>query len=203
MAKNVSRKELAARTRELPEVVRYLRVSRMGDRVLHSEEFHSPELQITAIDREPDRPAEALRGPLRSWNEMSSLSSKSPIRATVTSGPREPPQANPTVTRQARMVWPIRPQWCRSGRSGTDRAMASTEHNPENIWVVHDLDSESWHVRREGEDAPLETFATQDEAFQAGRDAAKDDQVELIVQGADGKIVEKNSYGQDPRDVKG
>ncbi len=55
MAKTVSRKELAARTGELPEVVRYLRVSRMGDRVLHSEEFHSPELQITAIDRELDR----------------------------------------------------------------------------------------------------------------------------------------------------
>jgi DNA invertase Pin-like site-specific DNA recombinase len=55
MAKSVSRKELAARTGELPQVVRYLRVSRMGDRVLNSEEFHSAELQIAAIDRELDR----------------------------------------------------------------------------------------------------------------------------------------------------
>lgn len=55
MAKSVSPKELAARTGELPQVVRYLRVSRMGDRVLDSEEFHSPELQIASIDRELDR----------------------------------------------------------------------------------------------------------------------------------------------------
>lgn len=55
MAKSVTRKELADRTGELPQVVRYLRVSRLGDRVLDSEEFHSPELQIAAIDRELDR----------------------------------------------------------------------------------------------------------------------------------------------------
>ena len=36
-------------------MARYLRVSRLGDRTLHSDEFHSPELQIEAIDRELDR----------------------------------------------------------------------------------------------------------------------------------------------------
>lgn len=81
--------------------------------------------------------------------------------------------------------------------------MAATEHNHKNIWIVHDTDSERWHIRREGEDNPLQSFATQDEAFEAGREVAKQDEVELIVQGADGKIVEKNSYGHDPRDVKG
>ena len=35
--------------------MRYLRVSKMGDRVLGSEEFRSPSLQIEAIDRELDR----------------------------------------------------------------------------------------------------------------------------------------------------
>lgn len=73
----------------------------------------------------------------------------------------------------------------------------------QDIWVVHDIDSESWHVRREGEDQPLETFPTQQEAFDVGRDRAKQDEVELIVQGADGRIVEKNSYGNDPRDIPG
>lgn len=72
-----------------------------------------------------------------------------------------------------------------------------------NIWVVHDVDSDSWHVRREGDGAPLETFSTQQEAFDAGRQRAQQDEVELIVQGSDGQIVEKNSYGNDPRDVPG
>ena len=36
-------------------VLRYLRVSRLGDRVLGSEEFRSPSPQIEAIDRELDR----------------------------------------------------------------------------------------------------------------------------------------------------
>lgn len=75
------------------------------------------------------------------------------------------------------------------------------QHN--NIWVVHDIDTESWHVRREGEDQPLQTFSTQNEAFGAGRERAKQDEVELMVQGTDGRIVEKNSYGKDPRDVPG
>ena len=40
---------------EQVEVVRYLRVSRMGDRLLDDPRFHSPDLQIEAIDGEFDQ----------------------------------------------------------------------------------------------------------------------------------------------------
>lgn len=56
MARCASRKEVAARTGELPEVVRYLRMPRRETAVLRSEELHSPELQITVIDRETRPP---------------------------------------------------------------------------------------------------------------------------------------------------
>lgn len=55
MAKRLTSKEYAERTGEIPRAVRYLRVSRMGDRTLDSEEFHSAELQLAAIDRELER----------------------------------------------------------------------------------------------------------------------------------------------------
>lgn len=80
--------------------------------------------------------------------------------------------------------------------------MATTGHNHQNIWVVHH-DHEDWHVRREGEGGVLSKYPTQEEAFEAGRHIAVEDEVELIVQGRDGKIVEKNSYGHDPRDIPG
>lgn len=46
-------------------------------------------------------------------------------------------------------------------------------------------------------------FATQDEAVQAGTGRAKADKVELLIHGRDGQIRERNSFGHDPRDVKG
>lgn len=46
-------------------------------------------------------------------------------------------------------------------------------------------------------------FATQDEAIQAGTERAKADKVELLIHGRDGQIRERNSFGHDPRDVKG
>lgn len=71
------------------------------------------------------------------------------------------------------------------------------------IWVVHDKDEDAWHVRREREGGVIATFPTQKEAFEAGRSIAEDVEVELVVQGVDGRIVEKNSYGNDPRDIPG
>lgn len=55
MAKKVSRQELAERTGAVILVALYLRVSRLGDRILDSEEFRSPRLQVEAISRELDR----------------------------------------------------------------------------------------------------------------------------------------------------
>lgn len=47
------------------------------------------------------------------------------------------------------------------------------------------------------------SFDTKDQAVQAGRDLARDRQVEHVIHGTDGRIHERNSYGNDPRDVKG
>ncbi|MFD2671827.1 DUF2188 domain-containing protein [Marinicrinis sediminis] len=46
-------------------------------------------------------------------------------------------------------------------------------------------------------------YDTQKEAIDAARDRAKRDGLEHTIQGRDGKFREKNSYGNDPRDIKG
>lgn len=70
-----------------------------------------------------------------------------------------------------------------------------------NVWVVHH--KEKWGVRMEGDTQDLQTFETQQVAIDTAREIAKRDKVELIVQGRDGAIREKLSYGHDPRSVKG
>ena len=62
---------------------------------------------------------------------------------------------------------------------------------------------ELWAVKREGTDEPLSTHNTQAEATDAGRAQAKADEVELVIHGQDGQIREKDSEGNDPRDVPG
>jgi hypothetical protein len=59
-----------------------------------------------------------------------------------------------------------------------------------------------WAVRREGGDV-LSTHSTQAEAEQVGRELAKTEKVEFQLHGADGKIRERDSYGNDPRGSKG
>ncbi len=58
-------------------------------------------------------------------------------------------------------------------------------------------------MKREGTDEPLSTHSTQEEAETAGRATARADQVEFELHGRDGQIRERDSYGNDPRDVPG
>lgn len=44
---------------------------------------------------------------------------------------------------------------------------------------------------------------TKEEAVDAGRDLARSGKVEHIIKNENGQIAERNSYGNDPRDVKG
>ncbi|GJG96735.1 DUF2188 domain-containing protein [Cupriavidus pauculus] len=46
-------------------------------------------------------------------------------------------------------------------------------------------------------------FATQEEAITAGTEIARRDKVEILIHGRDGQIRERNSFGHDPRNVKG
>lgn len=60
---------------------------------------------------------------------------------------------------------------------------------------------EQWAVLQDGEQQ--ETFTTQDQAAQAGRSRARELGAEFQLQGQDGTIREKDSYGNDPRDIQG
>ena len=64
-------------------------------------------------------------------------------------------------------------------------------------------DRDRWAVTRDGVDAPLSTHDTQEEAIDAGRAAARRDETEFLVHGSDGQIREKDSYGNDPRNIPG
>lgn len=46
-------------------------------------------------------------------------------------------------------------------------------------------------------------FETQQEAVEVGRTTAKGLSAEFQLHGEDGQIREKDSYGSDPRDIKG
>nr|WP_280971227.1 DUF2188 domain-containing protein [Cupriavidus gilardii]WDE72591.1 hypothetical protein [Cupriavidus gilardii] len=69
-----------------------------------------------------------------------------------------------------------------------------------NIHVVPSADG--WTVELEGGQGG-DVHPTQEAAIAAGTVRAKRDQVELIIHGQDGEIRERNSFGHDPRNVKG
>jgi hypothetical protein len=64
-----------------------------------------------------------------------------------------------------------------------------------NQWVVKR--ETGWAVRGEKNTKDTSHHRTQTEAVNAARDIAKNQGSEVIIQGTDGKIREKNSYGPD------
>ncbi|RUT72935.1 DUF2188 domain-containing protein [Ancylomarina longa] len=70
-----------------------------------------------------------------------------------------------------------------------------------NIHVVSH--EKGWAVRTEGKKSAAKCTRTQAEAIKVGRQMAKNNQSELVVHGEDGKIRQKNSYGNDPHPPKG
>ncbi|WP_225934426.1 MULTISPECIES: DUF2188 domain-containing protein [unclassified Cupriavidus] len=61
---------------------------------------------------------------------------------------------------------------------------------------------EGWAVEAAG-GGKRTMFATQEEAIEAGTERAQADKVELLIHGRDGQIRERNSFGHDPRNIKG
>lgn len=61
----------------------------------------------------------------------------------------------------------------------------------------------AWHNRIEGGDTVGGGFATKTDAVSAGRELARERQVEHIIRDQNGQIAERNSYGNDPRSVRG
>jgi hypothetical protein len=60
-----------------------------------------------------------------------------------------------------------------------------------------------WKHQGEGNTKATGIYNTQKEARIAAREAAIKNGSELIVQGSNGRIREKNSYGNDPKNIQG
>ena len=60
-----------------------------------------------------------------------------------------------------------------------------------------------WSVRRAGAVKASSTHATQQEAIAAATQIARNQRTELYVHGRDGRIRERNSYGNDRHPPKG
>ena len=71
---------------------------------------------------------------------------------------------------------------------------------PEVFTVPH---GDGWANRRAGADRVSRKYRTKDEARQAGRKTAQRERTEHIIQNRDGKISERNSYGNDPHPPRG
>lgn len=60
-----------------------------------------------------------------------------------------------------------------------------------------------WSVRKAGSERATSVHATQGEAIREARKIAKNQGTELYIHGRDGRIRERDSYGNDPRKTKG
>ena len=55
-----------------------------------------------------------------------------------------------------------------------------------------------WAVRKTGANRVTRRFDTQGEAIKAARDIARRQGTEMYINGRDGRIRKRNSYGKDP-----
>ncbi|MEQ9853468.1 MULTISPECIES: DUF2188 domain-containing protein [Pectobacterium] len=60
-----------------------------------------------------------------------------------------------------------------------------------------------WAVRGEGNERVTKTFDTQREAIDYGRGIARSQESELVIHRPDGRIRDKDSYGNDPFPPRG
>lgn len=63
--------------------------------------------------------------------------------------------------------------------------------------------NDGWAVQREHAERASSVHRTQAEAIEAGRRIAQAEHTELVIHGTDGRIRDKNSYGNDPFPPRG
>lgn len=73
--------------------------------------------------------------------------------------------------------------------------------NKENIWVTQHPDG-GWQKKKENHDRSSGIYPTQKDAIESAITQAKREHLEVIIQGRDGKIRSKDSYGNDPNPPK-
>ncbi len=62
---------------------------------------------------------------------------------------------------------------------------------------------DKWAVRGEGNERPSSVHDTQRQAIDVGREIARNQRSELFIHGENGKIRERDSYGNDPYPPRG
>lgn len=62
---------------------------------------------------------------------------------------------------------------------------------------------DKWAVKGAGNERATKVVETQKEAIKIAREIAINQQSELIIHRTDGKIRDKDSFGNDPRNIKG
>lgn len=63
--------------------------------------------------------------------------------------------------------------------------------------------NEGWDVKSNGSKRAYKHFINKKDAVSAATVFAKNKKAELLVHNKDGKIAYRNSYGNDPRNIKG
>jgi len=79
-------------------------------------------------------------------------------------------------------------------QGGQDHGEGDVEVHPQ---------GDSWAVKVEGDSSPRSTHDRKSDAVDSGRALAKSLNVEFVVKDQDGRIAEKDSYGNDPRIIPG
>lgn len=72
-----------------------------------------------------------------------------------------------------------------------------------NVHVVKSKDGEGWSVKTDNSQKAYRNVSTQQEAINIGKSVAKNNSSELLIHGKDGKIRQKDSYGNDNYPPKG
>jgi len=57
---------------------------------------------------------------------------------------------------------------------------------------------DKWAVKKEGVEKPISTHGSKNNALHKAASIAKQNKVEHVIHGRDGKIQDKDSYGKDP-----
>lgn len=63
--------------------------------------------------------------------------------------------------------------------------------------------SDGWAVKGAGNTRATSVHGTQRDAIEAARDIARNQQSEMLIHGENGRIRERNTYGDDPNPPKG
>lgn len=62
---------------------------------------------------------------------------------------------------------------------------------------------DGWSVRKSGSSRATRTYSTQQDAISAATQIARNQGTEVYIHGRDGRIRERNSYGNDPHPPRG